>query len=199
MPDTPLANPKPKQAQQKQKAILGQDGGSKSGRGSAQIQGQPGSPCLISYPSAGLPLVGTVGGGCIVSKTNVRAWVGGALLGAGAVLFFGGVVILAASGFRKTGALTKAAEVAAVVPGGQVAAAGLRAAGSRGYTSGAAATVGAARGQRRKRAAAEERQMRRLGEPRENKGLRPGRGAVRETPAETRRRRAAADDDVPPF
>jgi hypothetical protein len=155
MPDTPLANPKPKQAQAKQKAILGQNGK----QGGAQIQGQPGSPCLISYPSAGLPLVGTVGGGCIVSKTNVRAWVGGALLGAGAVLFFGGVVILAASGFRKTGALTKAAELAA----------------------------------------AEERQMRRLGEPRENKGLRTGRGAVRETPAETRRRRAAADDDVPPF
>lgn len=154
----------------------------------AQVQGDPGSPCLVSFPSAGLPLIGSVGGGCLLSKTNVRAMVGGLLVGAGGILFIGGVVILAAAGFRKTGAVDKAATGVAFVPGvGPAAAAGIRSA--------------ARPEERHRRRAAEDAKLERtLGEPRENRDLRTGRGAVRETPAGTRRRRASGGrDDEPPF
>lgn len=161
--------------------------------GAPKIQGQPGSPCLVSFPSAGIPLVGSVGGGCLLSKTNVRAMVGGLLIGAGAVLTLGGVVVLAAAGFRKTGAASKIAGVAGVVPGGQLVGAGVRAAGGD-YPA-------AARGARRvrmDRAAGEERQRRQLGEPRENPDLRVGKGAVRETREGTRRRKAETGTRVRP-
>ena len=156
--------------------------------GGAQIAGTPTSPCLIAYPSTSLPVVGTVGGACLISKTNVRAMAGGLLLGMGGLIFVGGVVVLVAAGFKKTGALNKAAGAAAVIPGGQGVAAGLRAAGSPGRT--------VAR-RRRESAASEERQRRQVGEPRENPSLRVGAGAVRETPAGTRRRRAERDEEPP--
>lgn len=97
------------------------------------VQGTSNSPCLISYPSASIPIVGTVGGACLISKTNVRAWVGGILIGAGAILMLGGVVILAAAGFKKTGLVDRAANLAGKVPtpAGQAVATGLRVA-SRG-------------------------------------------------------------------
>jgi len=157
------------------------------------IQGAgPTSPCLISYPSASVPLVGTVGGGCLISKTNVRAWVGGLMLGSGAVMAGVGVILLVAAGFKRTGGLGKAAAVAGVIPGGQPVAAGLRAA--QGRVSSGQST----RPTRRQRAATEEvRLQRAVGEPRENSSLREGRGAIRETSAGTRRRRA--ERDRPPF
>src|SRR5215469_5262950 len=159
---------------------------------SPNIQGQPNSACLISYPSASVPLVGTVGGGCLISKTNVRAWVGGLMLGSGAVLTGVGLILLVAAGFKRTGGLGKAAAVAGVIPGGQPVAAGLRAAQGR-VSSGQRS-----RPTRRERAAVEEvRLQRAVGEPRENTNLREGRGTIRETPAGTRRRRA--ERDKPPF
>src|SRR5215831_12333514 len=133
-------------------------------KGGVQIKGDPGSPCLISYPSASVPLVGTVGGGCIISKTNVRAWVGGLLIGAGAVIALGGVAVLAAAGFRHTKAGQFVIGAAEAVPGG--AAVGALA---RGNASGAGRAAGRSVTSRRKAAAANERrQMRQLGEPREN-------------------------------
>jgi hypothetical protein len=112
-------------------AAPGQKGvGSQNAQATApKVGSDPGSPCLISFPSAGLPLVGSVGGGCLLSKTNVRAMVGGLLIGAGGILFVGGVVVLAAAGFRRTGAVDKAAGGVGFVPGvGPVAAAGIRSA-----------------------------------------------------------------------
>jgi hypothetical protein len=91
------------------------------------VQGNPGSPCLISWPSASVPLVGSVGGGCIISKTNVRAWLGGLFLGAAGGAALAGMLILVGAGFRKSGVAGKTAEVAAVVPGGQGVAASARA------------------------------------------------------------------------
>jgi hypothetical protein len=156
-----------------------------AGSPAPKVGSDPGSPCLISSPS--LPLVGSVGGGCLLSKTNVRAMVGGLLVGAGGILFIGGVVVLAAAGFRKTGAVDKVAAGVGFVPGvGPVAAAGIRS---------------AARPEQRhaRRAAEDARLERRLGQPRENRNLRTGKGAVRETPTGTRRRRATRSDDEPPF
>jgi len=166
-------------------------GGNNRGKGNPsnpapKITGDKTSPCLVSWPSAGLPLVGSVGGGCLLSKTNVRAMAGGLLVGMGGLLFAGGAVVLVAAGFRKTGAVDKLAAGVAFVPGaGPVAAAGLRSAARPEQRHAA---------RRREQASAE----RRLGEPRENTNLRTGRGAIRETPAGTRRRHAEREQE-PPF
>jgi hypothetical protein len=95
------------------------------------VQGTPGSPCLISWPSASVPLVGSVGGGCILSKTNVRAMLGGLFIGAAAGIGIAGVIVLVGAGFRKSGAAGQVAKVAAFVPGGQGVAAGAAALQSR--------------------------------------------------------------------
>jgi|SRR5215472_371536 len=175
--------------------------GPKPGKGAnpSNPQGQqpnvgsnPNSPCLISWPKASVPLVGSVGGGCLLSKTNVRAMAGGIMLGAGASMVLIGAILLVAAGFKRTGGLGKAATVAGVIPGGQPIAAGLRAAQGR------VSTGQRSRPTRRARAAAEEVRLERaVGEPRENTNLREGRGAVRENAAGTRRRRA--ERDKPPF
>jgi len=160
-------------------------GSSGGGGQGVQVQGDSSSPCLVSFPSAGIPLVGSVGGGCLLSKTNVRAMVGGLLIGAGAVITLGGAAVLAVAGFRKTGAAQKIAGVAESVPGGVLVGAAVRGAGGD-YPA-------AARGIRRHRragAAADAALEWRVGQPRENTNLRTGRGAVRESAAGTRRRRA---------
>jgi hypothetical protein len=154
------------------------------------VQTNPSSPCLISWPSTSLPLVGSVGGGCLISKTNVRAWIGGGLILLGALGAVPAVIILAAAGFRRSGLAGKAADVAGVFPGGQGYAAALRTV-DQGSARPAAAY-------RQSQARQERGRERALGEPRENARLRTGRGAVRETPAGTRRRRAERDDE-PPF
>lgn len=78
----------------------------------------------------GLPVVGGFGV-CLVKKTTVRHLVGGLILGAGGLTMALGGIILAAASFNRTGALGKAGDVAAVIPGGQVAAAPLYAAHRR--------------------------------------------------------------------
>jgi len=155
--------------------------GSKNAQKQATKQSNPGSPCLVALPS--LPIVGTVGSGCLFTKTSARAFIGGFLIFAGGTTVLLGGIVLAAAGFRKSGALNRAASVAGAVPGGGGVAAGIRAAGQPRSQRPAA---------RRERAG-----MRRLGEPRMNPNLREGRGAIRETPAGTRRRRA--ERDRPPF
>jgi hypothetical protein len=116
--------------------------------------------------------------------------VGGLLIGGGGLLFVGGMVVLVAAGFKKTGAVDKVAAGVGFVPGvGPVAAAGIR----------SAARPEQRHAQRKKAGAAEDAQReRQLGQPRENRNLREGRGAVRETPAATRRRRRERDE-APPF
>jgi len=173
-------------------------GGKRKGKGNPSnpnVQPQTTlQPCLISWPSTSLPLVGSVGGGCLLSKTNVRAWVGGGLIVFSAV---GGILAagaLIAVGFKRAGAFGKAADIAGIVPGGQAAALALR--GAQGGTRGTSQYVQRRRSQK---AASERRQERQLGEPRENRNLRTGRGAVRETKAGTAQRKREAANDAPPF
>lgn len=163
-------------------------GGPKKASGGPNVTSDPSSPCLISWPSASLPLVGSVGGGCMLSKSNVRAFAGAGLIIFGGLILIPATVILAAAGLGKTGIAGKAADAAGVIPGyGQAVSVGLRGLQSASNSPGRAAT------QRRARRASSERETeRRAGEPRENRELRTGRGAVRESSAGTRERRRNA-------
>jgi hypothetical protein len=82
--------------------------------------------CLIAAPSLDL-FVTSIGGGCWISKTNARAVLGGMVLAAGAVIGAAGMLILAAYGLGKSGALDKTAQAAAVIPGAAPVAAAARA------------------------------------------------------------------------
>lgn len=73
---------------------------------------------------------------CVVKKTTLRHLAGGLLLLAGGGTVLVGAVILAASAFQRTGALGKAADAAAVVPGAAPVAAGLSRAHSRATRTG---------------------------------------------------------------
>lgn len=88
--------------------------------------------CLIQLPS----LLG-VGGGCVFTTSAARALVGGSLLAIAVPVGLVGSIVLAAFGFRSTGAgqhVGRAAEAVggavALVPGGQAAGAAVAAAGS---------------------------------------------------------------------
>ncbi len=99
-------------------------------QGSSQNTATPqaNSPCLISFPKSNLAVF-SVGGGCLLSKTNVRAMAGGLIFGASGFVVIAGAVILVAAGFKRSGALNRVATAASVVPGGQAVAKGLRTAG----------------------------------------------------------------------
>lgn len=135
----------------------------KGGGTQAQVTSAAPNPgCLIPFPTNPLQAAG-IGSptGCLFSRSNARALLGGLLLGVSGAVAFTGVALLAAAGFKRTGALAKAADVAAVVPGGQGVAAGLHTA-SRGTSGrGAAAARERARSrretQRRARREAERR------------------------------------------
>jgi hypothetical protein len=66
-----------------------------------------------------------------VKKTTLRHLAGGLILAGGGIVIMVGAVVLAASAFDRTGALSKAANVASVVPGGEAAAVPLRRAHAR--------------------------------------------------------------------
>lgn len=179
------------------------------GRPTAGAKPSPASPCLISWPTFspfGLSVL-SVGGGCILSKTNVRAMAGGVLLALGGVTVLVGTVILAAYGLKAAGAaravggsLEAVGGAVALVPGAQAAGAGIAAAGA-GTRKAAGRGRGAPRAvqRQRARASADARYEREMGGGRENPQLRTGRGAIRETPAGTRRRQLEAASDTPPF
>jgi hypothetical protein len=100
----------------------------------AASQAALGSTCLIGF--GGVPGTswvndifgsgGNIGQFCLLSKSEVRAVLGGLIMAASGAVALTGVLILAAYGLKRSGALDKVAKVAGVVPGGQVAAAGLR-------------------------------------------------------------------------
>lgn len=110
----------------------------------AASQASLGSTCLIGF--GGVPGTswvndifgsgGNVGQFCILSKSEVRALLGGLIIAAGGLVAITGVLILAAYGLKRSGALDKAANVAAVVPGGQGVAAGLALASNRSQQTG---------------------------------------------------------------
>jgi hypothetical protein len=86
------------------------------GQVAAGTASSPGSPCLISYPSANL-LVTSVGGGCLLTKTNVRAMVGGLIIAAGGLVAIIGIALLVAEGFQKSGAQQGLTRIAGAMPG----------------------------------------------------------------------------------
>jgi Lysozyme like domain len=164
---------------------------SASGTGTAQT-----STCLIAMPS-----ILFSGGGCVFSKTNARALIGGLMLAAGGVVGFVGLGVLVAGAFSQTKAgqaagkaVGSTAEFAGAgvsfIPGAEAAGAGIAAAGK-----GAKSYSGHVQRRRAAAATGETRMRRQLGEPRENPELRTGRGAVRETSGGTRRRQVESGRD----
>ena len=160
--------------------------------------------CAIGNPfSTSLPFLGQVGGpACLISNSNIRAWIGGALLLASGGMGLVGMVVLAAYGLKATGAASKvggAMEAAGgallLVPGAEGVGAGLAAGGAgvkKAGKQGAAKTAGKARQSRL--AGRETEQRRELGEPRENTSMETRGGTVRENDIEraARRRRERA-------
>jgi Phage tail lysozyme len=108
--------------------------------GESETQADP--ACAFGL-SGGLPIIGSVGV-CLVKKTTIRHLAGGLIIGGGALVVMTGAIILAASAFQRTGALSKAADAAAVVPGGEGVAAGLAVAHRRATRTGAQARSRAA-------------------------------------------------------
>jgi Lysozyme like domain len=75
--------------------------------------------CVVPYPTLNL-VVTTVGGGCILSKSEARAMIGGLCIAAGALIALPGLIILVAAGFKASGAagaIGQAAGPLAKVPG----------------------------------------------------------------------------------
>lgn len=72
------------------------------------------SPCLLSSPSVNL-YVTTVGGGCLVSKSQGRAVIGGLCMVAGALIVLPGLIILVVSGFKGAGGPAAVAGTASVL------------------------------------------------------------------------------------
>lgn len=178
----------------------------------AQTVAAGSSDCLLPNPlGVSLPLVGNISAGpsCLFSKSNARAFIGAGMLLAGGLVALAGLAVLAAAaGMRAAQPLGKAAEG---VGGALLLVPGAEGAGAAISTAGRTARSPAREGRRRQAAGAREdaeleRRMGR-GPAEENKSLRVGRGAIRETSAETRRRKAAgrsrerrtANGEAPPF
>ena len=119
--------------------------------------GIPGTSFLNDIFGSG----GNVGQFCILSKSEVRALLGGLLLVAGGMTAMVGVLILAAYGLKQTGALGKAADAAAVLPGGGFVAAGLQKAQNQAGQTGSSA-LAQREARRRKEQQAQEAEQRRI-------------------------------------
>lgn len=83
-----------------------------SGGGAVTAASTGGGTCVISMPS-----IGPIGGGCLFTKSNARAMIGGLCITAGVLIALPGVVILALAGFERTGGAQQIAAVAGRVPG----------------------------------------------------------------------------------
>lgn len=149
--------------------------------------GVPGTSFINDIFSSG----GNLGSFCFFTKTEARALIGGLLLASGGLITFVGLGVLVAGAFGKPGGSAGKAVSSAVEMGGAAAAAlGFPEIGAPLAAAGASAKKGPSRADRKVAAAKEEAALeRRSGQPRINNNLRVGRGAIRETPEETRRRR----------
>lgn len=127
------------------------------------------SPCLIQISGPSVPVIGTLGQACLLSRSEARAIIGGALMVGSAFAALVGLLIVAAAGFRESGAgraaggaLEGAGAVLAFVPGAEGAGLAVGAAGAtarRAGTSGAAsASLQRRRAARTQAAAAQQRQ-----------------------------------------
>jgi hypothetical protein len=161
--------------------------------------------CLVPNPIS-LPVVGTLGPGCLFTRSNARAFIGaGLLFTGGAVAVAGLVVLAAAASLKAAGPMGGVAEgvggALMLVPGAEAAGAAVAAAGAKAKSTsrgpGAAARRTRSAGAREDAAA-----ERRLGQPRENPALEARGGTVRQDRAQraaqrARQRSLAADE--PPF
>lgn len=104
-----------------------------TGSSDATLTSYNGAACLLGFPGVGsvLGLGGGIGGFCILSKSEARGLIGGLMIGVGGLFVIAGTFVLAAAAFQRTGAIGKAADAAAVLPGGGTVAAGLTAAQRR--------------------------------------------------------------------
>jgi lysozyme-like protein len=95
-------------------------GGSGAAPAAAATASYTTADCLFGFPGVSVPVVGSVGGFCIVSKSNARAMLGGALMLAGGLALMVGVLVIAAGAFTDTSAGQKAGravkKVAEVAP-----------------------------------------------------------------------------------
>lgn len=91
-------------------------GSGSSGATSATLTATQSAECLFAMPSVDLGIT-SVGGGCLLAKTNARAILGGLILTGGIIVGGVGVVLLAAFGFGKSSAGQKAIAAAQLVPG----------------------------------------------------------------------------------
>jgi hypothetical protein len=137
--------------------------------GPSAAQGGPASPCLIQISGPSVPVLGSLGQACLLSKSEARAIIGGALMVGSAFAALVGLLIVAAAGFRESGAgraaggaLEGAGAALAFVPGAQGAGLAVGAAGAtarRAGSSGAAsASLQRRRAARSQAAAAQQRQ-----------------------------------------
>ena len=109
-------------------------------------QGSGVSGCAVPLPS-----IGPIGGGCLITNSQVKALKGGLLVIAGGTLFVVGGLVLVAYGFQRTGAAGAASKALQATPVGRGATQAGRAAGGR---TGASQT-------RRQRAARQRSDLRR--------------------------------------
>ena len=70
--------------------------------------------CVIPYPTLNL-VITTVGGGCVLSKSQARAVIGGLALAAGGLIALPGLILLAATAFRAVPGASQAASTVAGV------------------------------------------------------------------------------------
>lgn len=110
------------------------------GTAQATLDAASSAACLIGNFKVGFGPVGYTMP-CLFRKSNARALIGGLILLTSASVALVGAVILAASAFQRTGALAKAADAAAVVPGATPVAAGLSRAHTRATRTGSQAAA----------------------------------------------------------
>ena len=88
----------------------------------ATAGGQVSPTCLFGFPNLNIipswvPILGTSTSACIVSKSGFRGMIGAGVMAAGVIVAGAGLIVLAAYGLGKSGALDTAARAADVIPG----------------------------------------------------------------------------------
>jgi hypothetical protein len=128
-------------------AVAGGAAGGAAGATLASAQSNCDDSCLWCLAIPGLSSVPLIGGAfqtCIIRKTEARAMIGGALIITGGLVGMVGVFILAAYGFRASGAGTAAGRSleavgagVALIPGAEVAGAAINRGGAAARRAGA--------------------------------------------------------------
>jgi hypothetical protein len=97
--------------------------------------------CALGWPGIKVPILGTVGGQCLLSKTQARAMLGGLTIGGGALILGVGLALLAVYGLGRNRTVQT---VVSLIPGGGVAAGMARSGGRAAAAAGARAPATAA-------------------------------------------------------